>query len=83
MAHYQFTSQPAAPAPPPPEMQRIFVAFSQNAEAASQLFGVIAQTVPEKEFFDPSNRAGILGGNASPGPDVRSAAWPTAFPACL
>jgi len=60
IAHYQFTSQFAALEPPPPEMQQLLFACSQNPEAASQLFGVVAQTVSEQEFFHPDNLARIV-----------------------
>ncbi len=67
MAHYQFTCQLAALEPPPREMQQILFACSQQPEAASDFFGVIAQTVTEQEFFDPQNIGRIVG---APVPEV-------------
>jgi flavin-dependent dehydrogenase len=65
MAHYEFTTQLASLDPPPPEMQQIFLACSRDAGAASQLFGVVAQTVTEQEFFDPENIGRILAAKAN------------------
>jgi flavin-dependent dehydrogenase len=60
IAHYEFTSQLAALEPPPPEMQQLFFACSHDPEGLSGLFGVVAQTVTEREFFDPANIAAVM-----------------------
>jgi flavin-dependent dehydrogenase len=60
MPHYEFTSQLAALEPPPPEMQQLFLACSRDPEGLSGLFGVVAQTVTEQEFFDPANIGAIM-----------------------
>ncbi|HEY7268707.1 MAG TPA: NAD(P)/FAD-dependent oxidoreductase [Dehalococcoidia bacterium] len=66
MAHYQLTEDMAALEPPPEDLQKVLLACSRNPEALSQFFGVIAQTVPEQEFFAPENLSRILGGEQVP-----------------
>ena len=60
MAMYGFTFQLATQEPPPPEMQQLLSAVSTNADSTSSFLGVIAQTVPVQEFFDPANLGRIM-----------------------
>jgi flavin-dependent dehydrogenase len=58
---YEFTSQMATMAPPPPELAELLAAVAGNPEAGDQFAGVIAGTVSPAEFFAPENIGRILG----------------------
>jgi flavin-dependent dehydrogenase len=61
---YEFTSQLATLAPPPPEVAQLLAAVAGNREASDQFAGVIAGTVSPLEFFAPDNVGRILGAPA-------------------
>ena len=58
---YEFTSQLATMAPPPPEVAHMLAAVAGNRMAGDQFAGVIAGTVSPVEFFAPDNVGRILG----------------------
>jgi flavin-dependent dehydrogenase len=58
---YEFTSQMATMAPPPPELAQLLAAAAGSCEASDQFAGVIAGTVSPAEFFAPQNVGRILG----------------------
>lgn len=62
MPYFELTTQLAALAPPPPEIQLILEALRDNPEQRSRFFGVFAHTVPVQEFFAPENVQKILAG---------------------
>jgi flavin-dependent dehydrogenase len=61
--YFEMTTQLAALAPPPPEMQQILAALKDNPEQRSRFFAVLAHGVPVEEFFSPANVQKILGGS--------------------
>jgi flavin-dependent dehydrogenase len=61
---YEFTSQMATMAPPPPEVAQLLAAVSRDREASDQFAGVIAGTVSPMDFFAPDNVGRILGAPA-------------------
>jgi flavin-dependent dehydrogenase len=61
---YEFTSQMATLAPPPPEVGQLLAAVAGNREASDQFAGVIAGTVSAVTFFAPDNVGRILGAPA-------------------
>jgi flavin-dependent dehydrogenase len=63
MAYFDLTTQLAALAPPPPEVQQVLWALQFDAEQRSRFFGVLAHSVPVEEFFAPENLQKILAGN--------------------
>jgi hypothetical protein len=58
---FEFTTQLATLAPPPPEVQEVLGTVAGNATAADAFAGVIAGTVSPAEFFAPDNLAAIMG----------------------
>jgi len=62
-AYFEMTTQLAALAPPPPEMQQILAALRDNPEQRSRFFAVLAHGVPVEEFFSPGNVQKLLGGS--------------------
>jgi 2-polyprenyl-6-methoxyphenol hydroxylase-like FAD-dependent oxidoreductase len=62
---YEFTSQMASFAPPPPEMVQILGAVAGDRRACDDFAGVIAGTVSPAEFFAPENIGRILGAAAA------------------
>ncbi|HEX3100385.1 MAG TPA: hypothetical protein VHQ01_01260, partial [Pyrinomonadaceae bacterium] len=60
MAMYEFNSQMASLEPPPPEMQQLLGALSENRADTERFFGVISGTVPVPEFFAPENMQRIM-----------------------
>jgi flavin-dependent dehydrogenase len=58
---YEFTSQLASLAPPPPEMQQLFGALRENQPDTDRFVGVLAGTVAVPEFFAPDNLGRIVG----------------------
>jgi 2-polyprenyl-6-methoxyphenol hydroxylase-like FAD-dependent oxidoreductase len=57
---YEFTTQLATLAPPPPEMQRLLGALHGNREAMDAFVSVVAGTVSPVEFFDPASIGRIM-----------------------
>lgn len=55
MAMYQFNSQMAALAPPPPAMQQIFGALRSDQTQTERFLSVLTGTVPVPDFFAPEN----------------------------
>jgi 2-polyprenyl-6-methoxyphenol hydroxylase-like FAD-dependent oxidoreductase len=52
---YEFTCQLAMLAPPPPLMQRLFLALHGNQEATNRFFSAITGSRPLPEFMSPDN----------------------------
>jgi hypothetical protein len=52
---FDFTTQLATLAPPPPEMQQLLGAVHGNTDAMSDFVSVAAGTLSPAEFFDPAN----------------------------
>jgi flavin-dependent dehydrogenase len=61
MPYFDLTTQLAALAPPPPEVQQILFALQDNAEQRGRFFSMLAHGVPVQEFFSPENVRQILG----------------------
>jgi 2-polyprenyl-6-methoxyphenol hydroxylase-like FAD-dependent oxidoreductase len=57
---YEFTTQLATLAPPPPEVQQLLAAVSGAPPASDAFAGVVAGTVSPDEFFAPDHVASIL-----------------------
>ena len=57
---YEFTTQMATLAPPPPEMQQLLGAIQGNQAAMDAFASVIAGTLSPLDFFDPSNIRALL-----------------------
>jgi flavin-dependent dehydrogenase len=57
---YEFTSQLATLEPPPPLMQRLFLALHGNQEATNQFFSAITGSRPLPEFMSPENLDRIM-----------------------
>ena len=55
MPVYELTCQLATLDPPAPEMAQLLSALRDNQVETDRFFGVLAQTVPVQEFFDPVN----------------------------
>jgi 2-polyprenyl-6-methoxyphenol hydroxylase-like FAD-dependent oxidoreductase len=62
---YEFTTQLATLAPPPPEMQQLLEAVHRDREASNDFAGVVAGTLSPVAFFDPANLGRVLGGAAT------------------
>lgn len=60
LPYFDLTTQFAALAPPPPEVQQLLEALRENPEQRSRFFGVLAHTVPVPEFFSPENMQAIF-----------------------
>jgi 2-polyprenyl-6-methoxyphenol hydroxylase-like FAD-dependent oxidoreductase len=52
---YEFTTQLAALAPPPPELQQLLAAVQGNEEAMDAFVSVVAATMSPVDFFDPEH----------------------------
>lgn len=63
MPYFELTTQLAALAPPPPELQQLLAALKDNPEQRSRFFGVLAHAVPVQEFFAPENVQRIMAGS--------------------
>jgi 2-polyprenyl-6-methoxyphenol hydroxylase-like FAD-dependent oxidoreductase len=63
---YEFTSQLATLEPPPPLMQRLFLALRGNQEATNRFFSAITGSRPLPEFMSPENLDRIMGSAAPP-----------------
>jgi 2-polyprenyl-6-methoxyphenol hydroxylase-like FAD-dependent oxidoreductase len=57
---YDFTCQLATLEPPPPPMQRLFLALHGNEEATNQFFSAITGSSPLPEFMSPKNLDRIM-----------------------
>ena len=66
MPIYEFTTQLATLAPPPPELVHVLAAVSQNDEAMAEFVSVVAGTVSPAAFFDPANIGRIMSAVAVP-----------------
>jgi hypothetical protein len=67
---YEFTTQLATLAPPPPEVGQLLAAVAGNPDAMNMFAGVIAGTVSPMEFFAPDNIGRIMGAaSAVQGPE--------------
>jgi hypothetical protein len=60
LAMYDFTCQLATLEPPPPEMQQLFGAMSENRKAMDGFAQMNAGTVSPAEFLSPANIGAIL-----------------------
>jgi 2-polyprenyl-6-methoxyphenol hydroxylase-like FAD-dependent oxidoreductase len=61
---YEFTTQMATLAPPPPELQQVLAAVAGDREASDDFASVVAGTLSPLAFFDPANLGRILGAGA-------------------
>jgi flavin-dependent dehydrogenase len=66
MPYFELTTQLAALAPPPEEIQQLLAALRHNPEQRSRFFGVLSHSVPVQDFFAPENIQKIMGGSALP-----------------
>lgn len=64
MPYFELTTQFAALAPPPQEVQDLLFALQFNPEQRSRFFGVLSHSVPVQEFFAPENVQKIMADNA-------------------
>ena len=64
MPYFELTTQLAALAPPPQEVQELLFALQFNPEQRSRFFGVLSHSVPVQEFFAPENVEKIMAGSA-------------------
>lgn len=60
MPYFELTTQLAALAPPPEEMQQLLAALRDNPDQRSRFFGVFAHSVPVEDFFAPENIQEIM-----------------------
>ncbi|HEY7403315.1 MAG TPA: NAD(P)/FAD-dependent oxidoreductase [Candidatus Angelobacter sp.] len=60
LPYFDLTTQLAALAPPPPEVQQMLAALRDNPEQRSRFFGMLAHTVPVPEFFSAENMQEIF-----------------------
>ena len=67
---YEYNSQLATLAPPPPELQQVLAALRWNQIETSRFFGVLAGSVPVQEFFAPDKLERLIG---APGPIAQAA----------
>ena len=58
---YEFTTQLATLAPPPPEMQQLFGALRNTQAGIDQFISVVAGTLSPTDFFAPDNLGRLLG----------------------
>jgi 2-polyprenyl-6-methoxyphenol hydroxylase-like FAD-dependent oxidoreductase len=65
MPIYEFTTQLATLAPPPPEMQELLGAMAGNQRAMDGFVSVVAGTVSPAQFFDPANLGNLLAPSAA------------------
>jgi flavin-dependent dehydrogenase len=64
MPYFELTTQLAALAPPPEEIQQLLAALRHNPEQRSRFFGVFSHSVPVQDFFAPENVQKIMGASA-------------------
>jgi flavin-dependent dehydrogenase len=62
MPYFELTTQLAALAPPPLEMQQILGALRTNEAQKGRFFSMLAHGVPVEEFFSPENIGSLLAG---------------------
>jgi 2-polyprenyl-6-methoxyphenol hydroxylase-like FAD-dependent oxidoreductase len=67
---YEFTSQLALLEPPPPPMQRLFLALRGNQDATNQYFSAITGSRPLAEFMSADNLDRIMSSAESQARDV-------------
>ena len=60
MAIYEFTTQMATLAPPPPELQQMLAAVHGNRQAMDAFVSVVAGTLSPVEFFHPDHIGQIM-----------------------
>ena len=58
--YFDLTTQLAALAPPPIELQQVLFALQFNPEQRGRFFGVLAHAVPVQDFFSPENMQKIM-----------------------
>jgi 2-polyprenyl-6-methoxyphenol hydroxylase-like FAD-dependent oxidoreductase len=63
---FEFTTQLATLAPPPPEMQQVLGAVHGNPSAMDDFVSVTAGSMSPVEFFDPANIGRIMQAATSP-----------------
>ena len=63
---FEFTTQLATLAPPPPELQQVLGAVHGNSSAMDDFVSVTAGSVSPLEFFDPGNIGRIVEAAATP-----------------
>ena len=66
--YFDLTTQLAALAPPPPELQQVLWALQFNPEQRARFFGVLAHAVRVEDFFSPENLQKILAGGQAGAP---------------
>lgn len=57
---YEFTTQLATLAPPPPDVAQLLAAVARDQDAMDMFAGVVAGTVSPAEFFSPQNIGRIM-----------------------
>jgi 2-polyprenyl-6-methoxyphenol hydroxylase-like FAD-dependent oxidoreductase len=57
---YEFTCEMATLEPPPPQMQRLFLALRGNQEATNQFYSAITGSRPLPAFMNPENLGRIM-----------------------
>jgi 2-polyprenyl-6-methoxyphenol hydroxylase-like FAD-dependent oxidoreductase len=67
MPIYEFTTQMATLAPPPPQMQQLLGAVHDNQDAMNEFVSVVAGTMSPIEFFDPAHLGSIMAAAAVQG----------------
>jgi 2-polyprenyl-6-methoxyphenol hydroxylase-like FAD-dependent oxidoreductase len=65
MPLYEFTTQLATLAPPPPEMQQLLGAIHEHPAAMDAFVSVTAGTLSPIEFFDPARLASVMASPAA------------------
>src|SRR5215467_12165929 len=61
--YFDLTTQLAALAPPPAEVQALLAALQFDPAQRSRFFGVLAHAVPVQDFFSPENIQAIMNGS--------------------
>jgi hypothetical protein len=62
---YEFTTQLATLAPPPPEVQQLLGALPGNPAGMDAFVSMVAGTLSPLEFFAPEHIAGLIGAAAA------------------
>lgn len=60
MPMFEYTTQLAELAPPPPEMQMLFAALRENKAQTAKFFGTVTGTVSPVDFYAPENMSRIM-----------------------
>jgi 2-polyprenyl-6-methoxyphenol hydroxylase-like FAD-dependent oxidoreductase len=58
---YEYNSQLATLSPPPPDVRRLLAALRWNQHETNRFMGILAGTVPVREFFSPENMRRVVG----------------------